>query len=516
MRKTKEVLRLRYELGLGQRQIARSCGMGLGTVHDYLERAAAAGIGWPLPEGLSEVELEAQLFGNPPVAAKKVPGRPQPDWKSIHEQLQQHRHLTLQLLWQEYRQACPEGYRYSWFCECYQQWRRHLDVVLRQEHKAGEKMFVDWAGATIPVQDATTGQSWAACLFVAVLGASSYTYAEAARDQQLEAWIQAHIHALEFFGGVPTLVVPDNTRTAVTRACRYDPDLNPTYQEFAVHYGMGVVPARPYKPRDKAKVESGVQVVERWIVAALRQRKFFSLAELNQAIRELLAQLNERPFRKRDGSRVTLFRRLEKPALAPLPAERFDMSQWSHATVNIDYHIAWDGNFYSVPYTLVQQVVEVRSTPTTVEIFHQGQRIASHLRSRGRGQTLTQSEHRPRSHQAHLEWPPSRMVNWARSLGPNTAQLFERILSEKPHPEMGYRSCLGIIRLAQQYSAQRVEAAAERALRSGACRYQSIKSILKNSLDSLPTSPAQPTSQPVTHDNLRGAEYFDQGGRTSC
>ena len=387
--------------------------------------------------------------------------------------------------------------------------------MLRQEHKAGEKMFVDWAGATIPVHDSATGQAWPASLFVAVLGASSYTYAEATRDQQLEAWIQAHIHALEFYGGVPKLAVPDNTKTAVTRACRYDPDLNPTYQELAVHYGMGVVPARPYKPRDKAKVESGVQVVQRWIVAALRNRKFFNLPELNQAIRELLVRLNDRSFRKRDGSRASLFHSLEKLALAGLPAERFDMSQWSRATVNIDYHIAFDGNFYSVPYGLVQQVAEVRSTPTTVEIFHKGTRIASHLRHRGRGQTVTQNEHRPRSHQAHLEWSPSRMVNWARNLGPNTAQLFERILSEKPHPEMGYRSCLGIIRLAQQYSVQRVEAAAERALLTGACRYQSVKSILKNSLDTIPLSPPQPGSPPLTHDNVRGAEYFDRR-ETSC
>jgi transposase len=516
MRKTKEVLRLRFELGLGQRQIARSCGMGLATVHHYLERATAAGISWPLPEGFDEEELEAKLFGKPPVRAKAVPPRPQPDWKTIHEQLQQHRHLSLQLVWEEYRQAHPEGYRYSWFCERYQHWRRHLDVVLRQEHKAGEKMFVDWAGATIPIYDSTSGQAWPASLFVSVLGASSYTYAEACGDQQLEAWLQAHIHALDFYGGVPRLVVPDNTKTAVTRACRYDPDLNPTYQEFAMHYGMGVVPARPYKPRDKAKVESGVQVVERWIVAALRNRKFFSLPELNQAIRELLVRLNQRAFRKRDGSRASLFQSLEKPALALLPAEHFDMSQWSRSTVNIDYHIAFDGNFYSVPYALVQQVVEVRSTPTTIEIFHQGNRIASHLRHRGRGQTITQNEHRPRSHQAHLEWPPSRMVNWARSIGPHTAQLFERILNEKPHPEMGYRSCLGVIRLAQQYSAQRMEAAAERALLTGACRYQSVKSILKTSLDTVPPSLPEPSSPPLTHDNVRGADYFDRGGPTSC
>ena len=516
MRKVKEVLRLRFELGLGQRAIARSCGMGLGTVHNYLERAAAAGVGWPLPEGLSEEELEGKLLGNQPVPARAREARPQPDWKAIHEQLQQHRHLTLQLVWEEYRQGNAEGYGYSWFCERYQQWRRHLDVVLRQEHKAGEKMFVDWAGATIPVYDPVTGEPGPASLFVAVLGASSYTYAEATRDQQLEAWIQAHMHALEFFGGVPTLAVPDNTKTAVTRACRYDPDLNPTYQEFAVHYGMGVVPARPYKPRDKAKAESGVQVVERWIVAALRNRKFFSLAELNQAIRELLVGLNERPFRKRDGSRASLFHTLEKSALAPLPSERFDLSQWSRATVNIDYHIAFDGNFYSVPYTLVQQVVEVRSTLTTVEIFHQGHRIASHLRRRARGQILTHGEHRPKSHQAHLEWPPSRMVNWARSIGPHTAQLFETILQEKPHPEMGYRSCLGIIRLAQQYSPQRMEAAAERAIQARACRYQSVKSILKNSLDVVPLSSPSSGSSSLKHDNLRGAEYFDPTGGSSC
>ena len=516
MRKTKELLRLRFELGLGQRQIARSCGMGLGTVHEYLERAAAAGIGWPLPEGWSEEELEAKLLGRPTVPARGGRRQRQPDWKAIHQQLQQHRHLTLQLVWEEYRQANPEGYRYSWFCERYQHWRQHLDVVLRQEHKAGEKMFVDWAGATIPVYDGVTGQAWPASLFVSVLGASSYTYAEATRDQQMEAWIQAHMHALEFYGGAPTLVVPDHTRTAVTRACRYDPDLNPTYQEFAMHYGMGVVPARPYKPRDKAKVESGVQICERWIIAVLRNRKCFSLQELNQAIRELLVRVNERPFRKLEGSRASLFHGLEKACLGPLPAERFDMSQWLRAKVNVDYHVAFDGNFYSVPYTLVQQDVEVRSTPTTVEIFHKGNRIASHVRDRRRGQAVSQNQHRPKSHQAHLEWPPSRMVNWARSLGPHTAQLFERILNAKPHPEMGYRSCLGIIRLAQQYTAQRVEAAAERALLAQACRYQSVKSILENSLDTVPLSPPQPGSPPLTHDNLRGSKYFDQGGPSSC
>jgi transposase len=318
------------------------------------------------------------------------------------------------------------------------------------------------------------------------------------------------MHAFEYFGGVPRLLVPDNLRTGVSRACRYDPDLNPTYQEMAMHYGVGVVPARPYRPRDKAKVEVGVQVVERWIIAALRHRKFFRLEEVNCAVRELLERLNQRPFRKREGSRASMFAALERSALRPLPAERFDLSQWSRARVNIDYHIAFEGNFYSVPYTLVQEPVEVRSAPATVEIFHQGQRVASHLRSRTRGQAITENQHRPKSHQAHLEWTPSRMVKWAEQIGLHTARLFERILAEKPHPEMGYRSCLGIIRLAEQYSAARMEAAADRALRIGACRYQSVKSILKNSLDQQPLAELPTLPPPPPHDNIRGAGYFSE------
>ena len=507
MRKTKEVLRLRFELGLGQREIARACSISQGAVHNYLKRAAAAGIGWPLPGGWDEQQLEETFFGN----RQPVERRPRtlPDFAALHEQLQQHRHLTRQLLWEEYRQAHPEGYGYSRFCELYQRWRKNQDVVLRQEHPPGEKGFLDWAGATIPIYDPQTGAVEQASLFVMVLGASNYTYAEATRDQQMTAWLTCHIHAFEYFGGVPRLLVPDNPRTGVSRACRYDPDLNPTYQEMAMHYGVGVVPARPRKPRDKAKAEVGVQVAERWIIAALRHRKFFSPEELNRAIRELLERLNHRPFKKREGSRAGLFASLERSALRPLPAERFDLSQWSRARVNIDYHIAFEGNFYSVPYTLVHELVEVRTTPSTLEIFHRGQRVASHVRGSGRGRAFTQNEHRPKSHQAHLEWTPSRMVHWAEQIGPHTARLFERILSEKPHPEMGYRSCLGIIRLAEQYSSARMEAAAQRAVETGACRYQSVKSILKNSLDTQPL-PQLPSLPPPAHDNIRGAAYFSE------
>jgi transposase len=509
MRKLREVMRLRFELKLGYQQIARSCAIGVSTVCKYLQRAEAAGVKWPLPEGWDEARLEAALFpGTVALIRAQATTRAMPDFAAMHEQMRQHRHLTLQLLWEEYRQANPDGYRYSRFCYHYQRWRSKLDVVLRQDHKAGEKMFVDWAGARFPIHDRYTGQVWQAPLFVATLGASSYTWAEATRDQQMEAWLRCHVHAFEHFRGIPLLVVPDNTKTGVTKAHRYDPDLNPTYYNFALHCGFGIVPARPYKPRDKAKVENAVQVTQRWIVAALRNHKFFSLDELNASIRELLAKLNHRAFRKKDGTRTSLWETIDKPALKPLPMEPFDLSQWSRARVNIDYHVTFDANLYSVPYNLVHELVEIRSTPTTVEILHGGARVASHLRHRGRGQMITSEQHRPKSHRAHLEWTPSRMVHWAETIGPHTARLFDRIMNDKPHPEMGYRGCLGIIRLAEKYSPQRVEAACQRALLTGACRYRSVESILKNSLDQTPVSLPPPTSTPPHH-NIRGAEYFD-------
>jgi len=507
MRKLKEVLRLHHELGLGQRQIARSCAVGQSTVHDYLKRAQAVGITWPLPEGWDDLRLEEALFG-PGVRRLYENPRPAPDFARLHEELQRHPHLTLQLAWEEYRQSHPDGYAYSRFCELYQRWRQRLDVVLRQEHPAGEKLFVDFAGATIPVHDPQGGPVREASLFVAVLGASNYTYAEATWSQGLDDWIGAHIRTFEFLAGVPRLVVPDNTRSGVSRACRYEPDLNRTYHELAMHYGVAVLPARPRKPRDKAKVEVGVQIVQRWIVAALRHRRFFSLAELNAAIRERLEALNLRPFRKRPGCRVSLFQELDRPALQPLPAQRYELHEWSTARVNIDYHIEFERHYYSVPYVLTGQKVEVRSTLTTLEIFHRGQRVASHRRSTQNYQTTTNPEHRPRSHQQHLAWPPSRLVSWAQSVGSSTAQLFTTILESKPHPQMGYRSCLGILRLGQRYSHERLEAAARRALATGACSYPSVKSILERSLDRQPleTPPCRP---PLEHANLRGPAYFD-------
>ena len=387
MRKLKEVLRL-HSLGLSQHQIARSCSISQSTVHEYVSAAEAAGVKWPVPEGWGDQQIEQALFPQRPASAvwRK---HPEPDWKQIHQDLQTHKNLTLQLVWQEGRESDPEGYAYSRFCDLYRRWLKKLDLVLRQEHRAGEKMFVDYAGATIPIHDPQSGDVHPAAVFVAVLGASSYTFAEATTGQDLRNWIGSHQRAFEFFGGVVEVVVPDNLKSAVTHPSYYEPDLNPTYRDLGEHYGVAIIPARPYRARDKAKAEVGVQVVQRWIVAALRKRKFFSLDEVNQAIAELLARLNERPFRKREGSRATLFAQLDRPALKPLPATRFQFGEWETARVNIDYHVEVERHFYSVPYALVHQKVDVHLTADTVEVLHRGVRVASHVRSYESGKATT-------------------------------------------------------------------------------------------------------------------------------
>lgn len=384
-------------------------------------------------------------------------------------------------------------------------------MVLRQEYRAGEKLFIDYAGDKIPIYDPKTGEvDFQAPLFVAVLGASSYTFAEATRSQDLSCWIGSHIRALEFLGGVPEIAVPDNTKTGVKHPCRYEPELNATYRELAEHYGFAVIPARPYKPRDKAKAEAGVQVAQRWIIAALRHRKFFHLANLNQAIGELLERMNNRPFRKRpDASRTTLFEQLDRPALKPLPAERYVIAQWKPVKPNIDYHVEVERHYYSVPYQLVGQPLDARYTSTTVEVFHRGVRVASHVRSFVLYTATTLPQHRPKSHQAHLEWTPSRLINWAATVGPATAKVVQTILESKPHPEAGYRACLGILSLAKTYSAPRLEAASQRALLLEIYSYQSLKSILKHSLDRQPMLELESDRSGPNHDNVRGAEYYD-------
>lgn len=508
MRKIREVLRL-SALGLAQHQIARSCSIVQSTVHKYLRLAERAQLRWPLPEDLSDQKLDELLFGKRPAKpSRRVHAAP--DFKAIHEELQSHKDLTLELLWQEYQKAEPDGYRYSRFCDLYREWNRTQNCTLRQQHTPGEKLFVDYAGATIPIHDRDTGEVHQAAIFVAALGFSSYTFAEATWSQELPCWIDSHIRALEYFGGLPRLVVPDNTKTGVTKACRYEPDLNPTYNDMAAHYGIAVLPARPRKPRDKAVVENAVQVVQRWIVAALRKRLFFSLAELNQAIAELLLKLNHKPFRKREGTRASQFAAFEKPALRPLPAQRYEIGQWRKRKVELDYHVLAEKHFYSVPYQLVGQDVDIRVTAAAVEIFHNGLRVASHARSFLADQATTVPEHRPKAHQQHLEWTPSRLLSWADAAGPHTAQLFRQILATKPHPEMGYRSCLGLVRLAGKHTTERIEAAAARALHFGTCSLASIDSILKHHLEKEPLpEETTPTAPALLHPNIRGAAYFD-------
>ena len=507
MRKLKEVLRL-HSLGLSQHQIARSCSISQSTVHAYLSAAQASGVQWPLPEDWGDAQIEQALFPQRPAPAvwRK---HPEPDWAQIHQELQTHKDLTLQLVWQEQREANPEGYGYSRFCDLYRRWLKKLDLVLRQEHRAGEKMFVDYAGATIPIHNPASGEVHAAAVFVAVLGASNYTFAEATNGQDLRNWIGSHMRAFEFFGGVSEVVVPDNLKSAVTHPSYYEPDLNPTYRDLGEHYGVAIIPARPYRARDKAKAEVGVQVVQRWIVAALRKRKFFSLAEVNQAIAELLVRLNQRPFRKRPGNRATLFAQLDQPALRPLPAARYQFGEWEKARVNIDYHIEVERHFYSVPYALVHQQVDVHLTGETVEILHRGVRVASHVRSWEVAKASTLPEHMPKAHQKHVGRTPSRLIEEAQQVGPLTGQLVEAILAAKRHPEQGYRSCLGILRLSKTYPVERMEAAARRCLRARAYNVQSMDSILKHQLDRLPPPGDAPSRPVVDHDNIRGADYFD-------
>ena len=508
MRKTKEILRLKHELGLSNRQIAASVHLSHVCVANYLQRASQAGLTWPLPDSITEDQLRDLLFASEKPATEAK--RSLPSMAELHRQLRR-KGLTLQLLWEEYRRDHPDGYAYTQFCEYYKRFRSQLEPALRQEYKAGERLFVDWAGLTIPLTDPQTGQPRPAYLFVAVLGASNYTYAAAFENTQLLAWIEAHVQAWEFFGGVARLTIPDNTRTAVSHACRYEPELHRSYQELAAYYGTVILPARAREPQDKAKVEAGVQNAERRIIAALRERRFFSLAELNQAIRPELQAVNERPFQKMDGTRAAWFAQLDQPALLPLPAQRYELALWQKGKANIDYHVQIDWHNYSVPYRLTHQPVEVRLSARTVEIFHRGQRVAVHPRSHQRGVFTTDAAHRPKSHQQHLDWTPTRLIDWAQNqIGPQCAAAVRHILEHKPHPEMGYRSCLGLMRLGRSHGASRLEQACQRALLLEVCCYRSIESMLKTNLEAQPVAPPAAQSPTVTtpHDNLRGGHYY--------
>lgn len=504
MRKIREILRQKLVLRCSHRQVAISLAISVGTVSSVLRRATHAGLDWDQIQTLPDDVLEARLYGAPTTSGAT---RPLPDCAYLHTERRKPG-VTLELLHLEYLEQHPTGYRYTQFCERYRRWLTRHRLSMRQEHRAGEKVFVDYAGQRPTLVDPTTGAVTAVELFVGVLGASNYTFAEATRTQQLPDWLGSHARMFRFFTGVSRAVVCDQLKSGVTLPCRYEPGLQRTYDEFAQHYGTTILPARPAKPRDKAKIEVGVQVAERWILARLRHETFSSLATLNARIGELLVDLNTRRMRRYQASRQELFERLDRPSLRPVPPEPFVYGEWKLARVNLDYHVELAGHYYSVPHALVHERVDVRVTALTVEIFRHGQRVAAHLRSHTRGQHTTIPAHMPKAHQAHREWSPSRLIAWAQTIGPQTAALVEAILTSRSHPEQGYRSCLGILRLARRDGATRLEAACARALALGARSYRHLDAILKHGLDRLPLPAAGLPARSVVHDQVRGSTYY--------
>lgn len=508
MRQVREILRLTFEGGLSSREVARRVGTGSTSVRMMLQRFRASKMVWPVPADMTDAALEHALYG---VAASRSGQRqcPEPDWAAVNRELKR-KHVTLQVVWDEYIETHPDGYRYSRFCALYRAWEARLPVTMRQTHVGGDRTFVDYAGDTVPVVvDRLTGEVRRAHLFVAVLGASSLSFAQANWTETLPDWVDAHARAFAFFGGVTRLLIPDNAKVAVIKACLYDPQVNRTYSEMAAHYGTAVLPARPYRPRDKAKVEACVGIVERWLLGRLRNRVWYGIGELNAAIADLMGKLNDRVMRRLGRSRRQLFEELDAPHLKALPAEPYILAQWRRCKVGLDYHVEVERHFYSVPYRHARASVEVRLTARTVEVFLKGERIAAHMRGSGNGRHTSIADHMPSSHRRYADWTAERLLDEAGRLGPSVTLLCEKILSDRPHPEHGYRSCLGILRLARHYGAARLDAAALRALEIGARNYGAVRSILEKKLDGVPVpQPRSAGEVGVDHPNIRGSHYY--------
>jgi len=484
--------------------VAQSLSVGRATIADYFRRADVECLSWPLPADLSDADLERRLFPYSPGEARG--NIPQPDWGYVHAELRR-KGVTLSLLWEEYRGVHPEGYGYSRDCELYTRWEGKLSPVMRQRHPAGERLFVDYAGHAVDVVCPKTGEVRTAQIFVVTLGASNYTYVEATWTQSLQDWISSHVRAFEFFGGVPAQLVPDNLKAGVTKACFYDPAINRTYGDMAHHYDTAIIPARPHKPKDKAKVEGAVLLAERWILARLRNHRFFGLDEVNAAIRPLLDQLNGKVTRHLGASRRDLFERLDHPALKPLPVDPYVYAEWKQCRAGLDYHVDIGRHYYSVPHQLLKQKLWARITARTVEVYFKGQRVASHARTSGNRQHSTHHDHMPAHHQFRIDWSPERIRRQAARVGPNVEIFVDVVMRKRRHPEQGYRSCLGVIKLAKAFGHDRLDAACARALEINAHSYSSLHSILKNGLDRQPRTRA--TDEPaITHPNIRGAGYF--------
>jgi len=505
MRKLREVIRLRLQCGKSGRAIARSCGVSPSTIAAYLGRITLAKLTWPLPPELDDdVALERRLF---PDERKPVSNRPEPDWIYVHRELQK-RHVTKMLLWQEYKEAQPEGLQLSQFCARYLAWARPLQATMRQAHRVGEKTFIDFSGSGVDVVNPLTGDRQLAVLFVATLGASNLTYAEPVLAQDLPTWVGCHVRAFDYFGGTTEIWVPDNPRVGVTKADKYDPLLNRTYEDLSAHFGSAVIPARPYKPRDKAKVEAAVLIASRWILAALRNRIFYSLAELRAAVAELLEKLNRRKMRRLGKSRRDLFEEIERASLKPLPVRPYEYSEWAQPRADLSYHVEHDDHFYSVHFGLIGERLDLRATETTVEILRRGQRIESYPRSYAKGKYTTRKEHMPRAHVDQVEWTPERLTDWGRRTGPNTVALLEAIMASKAHPQQGFKACLGVLRKTKDYPRERVERAAARALHCKTLNSGSVASILKNNLDQQPLPGEEPQQALPLHENIRGGGYY--------
>jgi transposase len=499
MRKIRDVLRLKLDARLSHEQIARSLGISKGVVAKYVGLAAAAGLDWPAVQICDDTSLERRLLAAP----QRPRGHVVPDYGRVHQELRK-KGVTLMLLWEEYQldHAGSQTYRYSQFCEKYRLFAKTLKRSMRQIHRAGEKLFIDFAGPTIALTDGSRAH-----VFVAALGASSYTFACATPRETMRDWIESTVKALAFYGGVTQLIVPDNPRAMITEPDRYEPRSNDTVLDFARHYGTSILPARPYAPQDKAKVESAVQVVERWIMARLRHQRFATVAEVNEAIQPLLVRLNDKPFQKLPGSRASTFATLDAPALLRLPAQRYEIAHFRTVRVHIDYHVEIASHRYSVPHALVGQVLEARITSGVVELLHRGERVASHVRNLRAGGFSTVAAHMPAAHRAHMEWTPQRLVHWGQDIGAATGVVVTRLLEERRHPEHGYRACLGLLSLVKRYGKPRVEAACCLALQIGACQYRHVRDILANNRDQTNVTADGDWVSP-DHAHVRGPSYY--------
>lgn len=507
MRKLKEILRLKYQAKLSNRKIAKSLSISPGTVSTYITRAKMMGlVSWPLPDKWSDTKLNHQFLQTKHTPRTAIP---LPNWPEFQLELKR-KGVTKQLLWQEYAERNSNNhYSYPQLCRHYKSWASKLQPSMRQNHVAGEKLFIDYCGPTVQLVNPDTGECRGAQVFVAVMGASNYTYAEATLSQKLEDWVMSHVRCFEFLGGVPDLLIPDNLKSATTRACKYDPDLNPTYQQMASHYNVTILPARPLKPKDKAKAENGVLIVERWIMGVIRKEVFYSLFQLNQRIKDLIAWMNNKPFQKISGTRSSLFNEIDLPALKPLPLQSYQYTSIKKVTVHVDYHVEVEKHYYSVPHGLIKKRLEAHVTQKIIKIYHQGNCVAQHLKSTRLGGHSTHSEHMPKSHQEYADWSPERLENWANSLGSAVLELVTLQLSSKTHPQQSYRACFGLLSLSKKYSKERLNAACQRGLDTGAYRLQSIKAILSNGLDQQ-LRPSEQLDQllNIEHSNLRGPKYY--------